>query len=97
MLTRPFTHMFTQKMLHTVLQGSVPLAWVRNGSAPNAPTENKMLSTGRLTALLTSTRAHWWLVVTRVTNQWYTSVSISSLAVIAMIDARTMRQTGPSR
>jgi hypothetical protein len=84
------------KMSQTADHGNVSAWSVRNGSEPNAMTANSALSTGTLTALLTATRAHWNRVVTRRTNQWYTSVSSSSLTTSAMIDATTMRHSGPS-
>jgi len=37
---------------------------------PKAATPKIRLSRGTLTPLLTSTRAHWWRRVTRVTHRW---------------------------
>src|SRR5215207_3844206 len=86
----------TTKMSHTTGHGSVS-GWSANpGIAPKATTAKITLSIGTLTPLLTATRAHWWRVVTRRTNQWYTSVSTSSLITSAMIDATTIRHSGPS-
>src|SRR5918993_4345979 len=93
-LTRALMVRLTMKMSHTALHGSVS-AWSANpGIAPNATTAKMTLSSGTLTALLTATRAHWWPVVTRVTNQWYTSVSASSLTTSARIEATVIRHSG---
>src|SRR3712207_848299 len=86
-VTSPFTTRLTTKTSQTAAHGSVNA---------NAPTANTRLSIGTATPLLTSTLAHWWRVVTLVTNQWYTSVSASSLTTSATIDATVMRHTGPS-
>src|SRR5688500_15612185 len=95
-LTRALTVRFTTKISHTTAHGSVR-AWSANpGIAPKAQTAKITLSMGTLTALLTATRAHWWRVVTRRTNQWYTSVSTSSLTTSARIDAIVMRHSGAS-
>src|SRR4029079_3009957 len=93
-LTRPLITRFTRKMSHTASHGSAPLD--RNGRDPNAPMAKIRLSSGMLTAFDTSTRSHWYRVVTRVTNQWYTSVSTVSLTTMARIEANTIRQIGPS-
>src|SRR5215218_9508799 len=87
---------FTTKMSHTALHGSVRGWSSKPGIAPKATTTKITLSIGTLTALLTATRAHWWPAVTLVTNQWYTSVSASSLATSARMDAIVMRQRGAS-
>src|SRR5687768_11992861 len=94
--TAPLTTRLTRNTSHTAAHGSVRASSARNGSAPKAATANTALSMGTLTALLTATRAHWCPVVTRVTNQWYTSPSISSLTTWATIEASTMRHSGPS-
>ena len=66
------------------------------GSEPKARTAKTRLSSGMLTALLTADPRPLVAVVTRRTNQWYTSVSSSSLITSAMIEATMMRHSGAS-
>src|SRR5918994_2893187 len=93
--TRALTVMLTTNTSHTAAQGNVRAWSVSSGSDPKAATAKMALSTGTLTALLTATRAHWYRLVTRRTNQWYTSVSSSSLTTSATIEATTIRHSGP--
>src|SRR5687768_5932968 len=95
-LTSAFTVRFTTKISHTTSQGNVSAWSAKPGMAPKAPTAKITLSMGTLTALLVATRAHWCRVVTRRTNQWYTSVSTSSLTTSATIDAMVILHSGAS-
>src|SRR5215203_213152 len=94
--TSALTVRLTTNTSHTTGHGSVRSSSARPGSEPKASTANRALSSGTLARFDTATRAHWWAVVTRRTNQWYTSVSTSSLITSAMIDATTIRHSGPS-
>src|SRR5690606_28079502 len=95
-LTRAFTVRITTNTSHTAPHGRVRAWSCRKGRAPKAPTAKITLSSGTLTALLTATRAHWWRVVTRLTNQAYTSVSTSSLTTSASTEATVIRHSGAS-